>query len=124
MTAGGIVIDDVNEAVDQRLAAEYAASTWLNKYGSRVANAKYQDIRSAVLTECNEARHQAAQSGGQYGTAMLGLVKERVRALHTREGAKLHDLRYDQLLGIAGVLTEECRLWWSEKFDLPEGVAT
>ena len=124
MTAGGIVIDDVDEAVDQRQAAEYAASTWLNKYGFRVANAKYQDIRSAVLTECNEARNQAARSGGQYGPAMLALVKERVRVLHNREGAKLHDLRYDQLLGIAGVLAEECRLWWSEKFDLPDGVAS
>ena len=124
MTAGGIVIDDVDEAVQQRQAAEYIVSTWLNRYGVPKANAKYQDVRSAVLTECNEAKNQAAQAGGQYGPAMLGLVKERVRALHANEGARLHDLRYDQLLGIAGFLTEECRLWWSEKFDLPEGVGS
>jgi hypothetical protein len=122
MTAGGIVIDEVDEAVQQRQAAEYAVSTWLSKYGVPRANAKYQDIRSAVLTECNEAKNQAARAGGQYGPAMLGLVKERVRALHAKEGSRLHDLRYDQLLGIAGILTEECRLWWSEKFELEEGV--
>jgi hypothetical protein len=124
MTAGGIVIDDVDEAVQQRHAAEYIASTWLNKYGVPKANAKYQDVRSAVLTECNEAKVQAACGGGQFGPAMLRLVKERVRALHASEGSRLHDLRYDQLLGIAGILTEECRLWWSEKFDLSEGVGS
>jgi hypothetical protein len=124
MTAGGIVIDDVDEAVQQRQAAEYIVSTWINKYGVPKANAKYQDVRSAVLTECNEAKNQAAQAGGQYGPDTLGLVKERVRALHAHEGPRLHDLRYDQLLGIAGFLTEECRLWWSEKFDLSEGVGS
>lgn len=121
MTAGGIVIDDVEEAVQQRQAAEYVLSTWLNKYGYPKANAKYQDVRSAVLTECNEAKKQAACAGGQFGPAMLELVKKRIRTLHDNEGSSLHELRYDQLLGIAGVLTEECRLWWSEKFEMSEG---
>jgi len=120
MTAGGIVIDDIEEAVQQRQAAEYVLSTWINKFGVSKANAQYQDLRSAVLTEANEAKKQAsdAQSGAQYGAAMLTLVKERVRQLHRENGNALHGVRYDQLLGIAGIMTEECPLWWSERFDL------
>lgn len=65
MTAGGIVIDDIEEAVQQRQAAECVLSTWINKFGVSKANAQYQDLRSAVLTEANEAKKQAsdAQSG-------------------------------------------------------------
>ncbi len=120
MTAGGIVIDDIEEAVQQRQAAEYVLSTWINKFGVSKANAQYQDLRSAVLTEANEAKKQAseAQSGTQYGSAMLTLVKERVRQLHRDNNNALHGVRYDQLLGIAGIMTEECPLWWSQRFDL------
>lgn len=120
MTAGGIVIDDIEESVQQRQAAEYVLSAWINKFGVRNANARYQDLRSAVLTEANEAKKQAAQAqpGGRYGTAMLALVKDRVRQLHRESGEALHGVRYDQLLGIAGIMTEECPLWWSERFDL------
>ncbi|MEZ6138966.1 MAG: dsDNA nuclease domain-containing protein [Zavarzinella sp.] len=120
MTAGGIVIDDIEEAVQQRQAAEYVLSSWINKFGVSKANAQYQDLRSAVLTEANEAKRQAAeaQPGAQYGAAMLMLVKGRVRQLHQDSGNALHGVRYDQLLGIAGIMTEECPLWWSQRFDL------
>lgn len=120
MTAGGIVIDDIDEAVQQRQAAEYVLSTWITKHGVQQANVQYQDLRSAVLTESNEARERAKQAGGQYGQSMLRLVKDRIRTLYDKDGSKLHGVRYDQLLGIAGILTEECPLWWSEKFDLTQ----
>lgn len=120
MTAGGIVIDDIEEAVQQRQAAEYVLSTWINKFGVSKANAQYQDLRSAVLTEANEAKKQAseAQPDAQYGAAMLTLVKGRVRQLHQDNDNAYHGVRYDQLLGIAGIMTEECPLWWSQRFDL------
>lgn len=126
MTAGGIVIDDIEEAVQQRQAAEYVLSTWINKYGVSKANAQYQDLRSAVLTEANEAKKQAseAQPGTLYGAAMLTLVKERVRQLHRENDNALHGVRYDQLLGIAGIMTEECPLWWSQRFDLQSEAAS
>lgn len=124
MTAGGIVIDDVEEAVQQRQAAEFAVTGWISKYGVPKANGQYQDVRSAVLTECNEAKELAKRADGEYGPDMLQKVKERIRTLYEKEGATLHGLRYDQLLGIAGILTEECPLWWSDRFDLAKEVAS
>jgi hypothetical protein len=126
MTAGGIVIDDIEEAVQQRQAAEYVLSAWINKYGVGKANAQYQDLRSAVLTEANEAKKLAAQAqpGERYGSVMLTLVKERVRQLHRENGETLHAVRYDQLLGVAGIMTEECPLWWSDRFSLPAEAAS
>lgn len=123
MTAGGVVIEDIEEAVQQRLAAEYVLSTWINKHGVAKANAQYQDLRSAVLTTSNAARDQVKRDDAQYGQAMLMLLKEKMQQLHEADGDKLHGVRYDQLLGVAGILTEECPLWWSEKFDLTPEVA-
>jgi hypothetical protein len=124
MTAGGIVIDDIEEAVQQRQAAEYVLSSWITKYGVSQANAQYQDLRSAVLTEANDAKQRANQGSGQYGQAMLKLLKDQIRSLHKNSGDQLHGVRYDQLLGIAGILTEECPLWWSERFELPKEAAS
>jgi len=120
MTAGGIVINDVDEALLQRNAAEYAFSTWLAKYGRADAERRYRDVRSAVLTNCNMSRDATRKAGQRYGPAMLANVKDRIQKLHAQAADTLHGLRYDQLLGVAGVLTEECLVWWSDPFDVPE----
>lgn len=128
MTAGGLTIDQVNEAVHQKLAAEYVLSSWLMKHGKREANGRYQDLRSAVLTACNEAKQRVVAAATNatppppYGSEMLRLARELIQNLHTQANGSLHGLRYDQLLGIAGVLTEECSIWWSDQFTIPEGV--
>lgn len=124
MTGGGVLIDDVGEAVQQRLAAEHLVTKWLNKVGFEKANGRYQDLRSMVLTECNQARIEATQVGPQYGPVMLEKVKQRLKAIHESQAKSLEDVRYDHLLGIAGLLTEECPVWWSEKFDLSPGGET
>ena len=30
------------------------------------------------------------------------------------------DCQYIHLLGVAGILTEECKIWWSEKFKIDD----
>ena len=121
MAAGEIVLSDILEALQQRHAAEYAIAVWIAKEGISAADPKYQDVVSAVLTECRLARTAAEQQGRPYGQSMLALVRQRMENLH-RQG--LHGLRYDQLLGIAGILTEECRLWWSDAFEVAERTET
>ena len=60
MTAGGIVIDDVDEAVQQRQAAEYIVSAWLNKYGSRAAECQVPGYPLC----CLDGVQRGEESGG------------------------------------------------------------
>jgi hypothetical protein len=73
---------------------------------------------SVVKGECDEAYHHASVSGNVIGPQMLDDVFKRLK-----DKANLtitHGEPYETLIGIAGLLTGECKVWWSEIFDLED----
>ncbi len=73
---------------------------------------------SVVKGECDEAHHHASVSGNVIGPQMLDDVFKRLK-----DKANLtitHGEPYETLIGIAGLLTGECKVWWSEIFDLED----
>ncbi len=75
-------------------------------------------IENVVLAECKEAQLRQATTGGPYGQKMMIDVQDRLKDLAKNEAARVHDQPYEILMGMAGLLTEECTVWWSEKFDV------
>ena len=80
-------------------------------------------IVSVVQGECDEALLEASLNGDFFGPQMLLNVQKRLKKMASEEPKKVEHLSYECLIGIAGLLTEECKVWWSKKFDLSESEA-
>ena len=73
---------------------------------------------SVVKGECDEAYHHASLSGKVIGPLMLDDLFMRLKKKANTE--LVYKEPYETLIGIAGLLTGECKVWWSEIFDLEE----
>jgi len=78
-------------------------------------------IEMVVRDECERARLQAASQGqAAYGTQMLNTLYERLEAVAKQESERVYRQPAEVLHGMAGLLTENCTVWWSDKFNLEE----
>ena len=75
-------------------------------------------IENVVLAECDDANLRASQTGSPFGAMMLVDVQDRLRRIAETDPTRVHRQPYDLLVGVAGLLTSECKVWWSEQFEL------
>ena len=75
-------------------------------------------ITAVVRGECDEARLDASQHPEPYGPQMLSDVHGRLRRVAEKRPDMVYREPYEVLAGVAGMLTEDCRVWWSERFEL------
>jgi hypothetical protein len=94
-----------------------------------LASSKPKEIRSirnqlesVVQGVCDDASLQTRVNGKVSGPDMLSLVQQRLQKLGDENPNMVHEQPYDCLVGMAGLLTEECSVWWSEQFDLLEAM--
>lgn len=83
-------------------------------------DAKLNQLLSVVKAQCEEARLDASATGTPYGEQMLRNVHKRLKELVTTRQEMVLGEEYDLLAGVAGLLTGDCKVWWSEKFKLEE----
>jgi hypothetical protein len=77
-------------------------------------------IENVVKAECDAAHLRASQGAKPFGQRMLIDVQDRLQRVAKEESVKVGNQPYEALIGMAGILTESCPVWWSEKFDLEE----
>jgi len=77
-------------------------------------------IENVVLAECDEAHLRASQTPPPFGATMLIDVQDRLRRIAETEPTKVCRQPYDLLVGVSGLLTSECKVWWSEHFAMEE----
>jgi hypothetical protein len=77
-------------------------------------------IEQRVLGEVSEAHLRARRGPTPYGPEMLIEVQDRLRRLTEREGEAVGHHKYDCLIGVAGLLRSECRVWWGPRFIIRE----
>ncbi len=87
------------------------------------ASQQLLQVEEAVHGECLEAFMTARRPEAPFGQAMFNDVTTRLRALEARRKNLLGGEPYEVLVGTAALLTSECRLWWSERFQLEGGDA-
>jgi len=87
----------------------------------KLAEEKIVQIERVVQDECEQAQLRARQGRELFGECMLIRVQDRLEQLAKEDPAKVHGQPAEVLNGMAGLLTENCTVWWSEKFDLEEG---
>jgi len=79
-------------------------------------------LESVVSGVCHDAHLVASAAGEPFGAEMLRRVQEQLRQVADHSPAMVYKQPYECLTGVAGLLTEECRVWWSQKFELEEAV--
>ena len=81
---------------------------------------KCSQIENVVLGECDDAHLRASANQHPYGPSMLIDVQDRLKLISKTEPKKVNDVSYEVLVGVAGLLTSECKVWWSEQFKLED----
>ena len=120
MAAGNISVENISVTKDHKYSAEYLFAQWLSKYGTRKADQQYNHVSSIVRNECAEAFDTTYTESEPFGTLMLIEARKRLRERYNNNPSQFLGCQYEHLLGTAGILTEICDIWWSEKFTLPK----
>lgn len=120
LAKGGVEAGRVTNIEDRVRSFEALFLEWSRKYGVDEAKKRYSNVLAVVQFEAAEA-HAGAEKGGEpYGSAMFGALAERLMARARDDHDQLHGCRPEHLIGAAGVLTQQCKTWWSPHFNVAE----
>ncbi|MEQ9165465.1 MAG: dsDNA nuclease domain-containing protein [Fulvivirga sp.] len=118
MDKGGIDYNNVDLHKDYKYSAQSHLVSLLYKLGPNESDALYNQVRLIVQTECQESYDENFKLDKEFGIDMLKDVRKRIRDRVSQEKDKFNGLSYEHVMGVASILTEECTVWWSVKFDL------
>jgi hypothetical protein len=118
--AGGLSVYEIDHLKSMKYSTEVLLQKWLYKYDEHNANARYDHLRLLVTEDVFEAAAHTKKDAALYGPSMLARLRANLKASFTQQSQTLSNMgvSYNHLLGIAGILTEDCTAWWSDQFDL------
>jgi hypothetical protein len=79
-------------------------------------------LKELVKGTCTDAEAIASANPDPWGMDMYRRVVKRLQTLAENQPNLVHRQPFECLMGVAGLLTEECQVWWSPKFEMEEGV--
>lgn len=120
MIAGDISVSNIDLIKDYKYSAEALLQENLYKNKPAKANELFDALSLIVRTECQEAYDANHTNNELFGQNMLMDVRRRIRQRHEQDCQHMFNGTYEHLMGIAGILTEECIVWWSDLFEIPE----
>lgn len=115
---GQLEADRVHELENLVRSVEALYIRWAVQYGADQANKRINDLKELVQFDCTEAKVAAAKKGHPYGSAMYEELYKILRARCALNAEHVYKCRPEHLMGAAGILTEECTVWWSEQFEV------
>jgi hypothetical protein len=118
MTRGDVAYRNVELMKDQKYSAELLLTKWLHKYGAPKANDQFDHLRALIVSECMEVYDESFRDDQPFGQEMLIELRKRLRTRRDSEKQLFFDCEYEHLLGIVGILTDLCDVWWSKHFDI------
>lgn len=119
MAAGKVSANNIRNAKDYKYSTETLLNRWIHKYGTSKASRQFDQLKLIISSECQEVYDQKYSIEKPFGHEMLIDVRERIRNRITKEPDLFFRCTYEHLLGVVGILTEMCEVWWSEEFDIP-----
>ena len=114
---GGLQTERIDKIKDYKASIESLYFRWRYRSGLDEANRRLTHLKVLVEDDCIEAK-LATENGSTFAPAMYTNLRQRLGARVADNRHSLFGATEEHLLGTAGVLTEECRVWWSERFDL------
>ncbi len=119
---GGLQAARVDKVKDFKASMESLYFRWKYKHSLDEANRRLNHVKTLVEDDCIEAQI-ASENGGDYGSAMYTTLRQRLASRVSGGAQPLFGATEEHLVGTAAILTEECRVWWSDHFALRSGSA-
>lgn len=119
MAAGGLSVSEIDHLKDLKFSAETLLQKKLYRLGQPQAQECYEHLRVLVRDECLAASQNFKHSAGLYGSAMLSDLRSRLAQILQTGSQETFEFNQQALLGMAGILTEDCKVWWSDEFPIP-----
>jgi hypothetical protein len=119
----GALVEEIAYMRTRELAADYHILEDIERRPDQYP-ALLQQIEQIVLGVCSEANLRARQNLEPYGPRMMIDVQDRLRHIAKTDALLVGGHPYDCLVGVAAMLTNDCRVWWSPRFQLNREVAT
>lgn len=120
LSLGGFDIDHIANAKRQKEAAEALFLTWRTRHRASEAVIRARRVNGIVQNAIVEARDEFAVPEEAVGLALLRIVRSKLRTIAETRAEDVYNMRYEDLLGVAAILTEQCDVWWSNTRTLPE----
>ncbi len=117
---GGIDPDQIEYLAERERAAEAQLIADTHRRPEAYPQLLRQ-LEAVVLGECREAYLRASRTGEPFGVNMLVDLQDRLRSVAATRDHLVGRHEYECLVGIASMLTGDCRVWWSNRFPLDEG---
>ncbi|MBJ7549523.1 dsDNA nuclease domain-containing protein [Marinomonas ostreistagni] len=77
-------------------------------------------VEGSVLSVCSDAILDATNGQAIDGVEAFRSARKKLEYLSNHNPAQVSSQSSDCLIGVAGLLTGACKLWWSEEFDMDE----
>ncbi|MBY5645559.1 dsDNA nuclease domain-containing protein [Rhizobium leguminosarum] len=103
-------------------AAEYSIMEDIVRRPERYPALQTQ-IENVVLGACSEAHLRHRSDTSVFGPAMLVAVQDALKAAAKDRADQIGHHNYECLVGVAGLFTSECRVWWSPRFQIDQEAA-
>lgn len=116
---GGLEDDVVAYMKSRDLSAEYCLLETQARDPATFGTLLKQ-VEESVHGECVEAFIEARITPEPFGEAMFRDLSARLRRLETDRKLLLGGQPYETLMGVAAMLTNECRVWWSKRFSIED----
>lgn len=84
--------------------------------------AMLDQVEGSVLSVCSDAILDATNGQAIDGVEAFKLARKKLEYLSKNNPAQVSSKSSDCLIGVAGLLTGACKLWWSEEFDMDEEI--
>lgn len=116
LDAGGINSNNVSLLKDQKFSFDTYVTKLVHKLGVEITRSQYDQIQLIVQTVCQEVYDQFHTEEELYGMKMLTEIRTRLMTRLQIDTESFNEFKYEHLLGMVAVLTEDCKVWWSPHF--------
>jgi hypothetical protein len=119
MIMGEIPADYIERFKDNKASLDYLLASWTNKYGVNEATMRYNKIHKLIKDDCQDVEEKIDKTINPYGKELLLKIKNKVENTHENYiKTNYLDCHPLHLLGDVSNLTQDCYLWFSEKFEI------
>ncbi len=116
LNAGYINIENINIIKEDKYAFEAFMTEKFYK-DEEHATSEYNHYRHMMLSESQDS-YDRFNKEAIFGMDMLINVKDRIKERFKYDKEHLFNCTPEHLLGMVAILTEECQVWWSDKFEV------